>query len=103
MNKKFALDSYLLYAAVLLLVGAAFAGMIEPISSIFRYVPRDYNEGWNAYWSDIAWSGGKLYPPVNSEVSNNYPPFSFYAVGALGHVIGDNIFAGRLLATLSLL
>jgi hypothetical protein len=31
-------------------------------------------------------------------VANNYPPVSFYVVGAFGSAIGDNIVAGRLVA-----
>ena len=71
--------------------------------SLFRWIPNGYNEGWNAYWADIAWHGGALYPAVDSPISNNYPPLSFYIVGAVGRLIGDNIFAGRLLAFLSLI
>ena len=95
-------EAYLLYAAIAVLLAAAVSGMVEPIDSIFQLVPRDYNEGWNAFWSDIAVAGGRLYPPPDSTVANNYPPLSFYLIGALGHVIGDNIIAGRLVATLSL-
>jgi hypothetical protein len=32
---------------------------------------------------------------------NNYPPLSFYLVGALGRLVGDNIFAGRIVSLLS--
>jgi len=73
------------------------------LSTMFRWIPNGYNEGWNAYWADVAWHGGALYPAVDSPISNNYPPLSFYIVGAVGRLIGDNIFAGRLLAFLSLI
>jgi len=32
---------------------------------------------------------------------DNYPPLSFYLVGALGRVLGDYIFAGRIISLLS--
>ncbi len=76
---------------------------IGPGYSLFRLIPNGYNEGWNAYWAQAAWSGGPLYPAIDSPVSNNYPPISFYIVGGLGSLLGDNIFAGRLLALLSLI
>lgn len=93
---------WLLCAGIVLLLAAALTGLLEPLSSIFRHVPKDYNEGWNAFWSAVAWDGGRLYPPPEAAISNNYPPLSFYVVGALGHLIGDDIFAGRLLASVSL-
>jgi hypothetical protein len=71
--------------------------------ALFRWIPNGYNEGWNAYWAEVAWHGGALYPAVDSPISNNYPPLSFYIVGAVGRLLGDNIFAGRLVAFLSLL
>jgi hypothetical protein len=74
-----------------------------PLCAIPLHVPRNYNEGWNAYFAQIAMHGGVLYPPVNAMVANNYPPLSFYLVGAAGKVVGDNIVAGRLLAVFSLL
>jgi 6-pyruvoyl-tetrahydropterin synthase-like protein len=75
-----------------------------PLSyALFRWIPNGYNEGWNAYWAEVAWHGGALYPAVNGPISNNYPPLSFYIVGAVGALLGDNIFAGRLLAFLSLI
>jgi hypothetical protein len=94
--------SRILWAASAILAVCVLAGVLEPVASLFRYIPRDYNEGWNAYWADVAWHGGRLYPPVDSSVANNYPPFSFYAVGALGNLLGNSIFAGRLVAFVSL-
>ena len=52
------------------------------------------NEGWNAYYADAAMGaagadgGGRaraapLYPPTDTLIVNNYPPLSFYVVGAL--------------------
>jgi len=92
----------LLWAAIAGLGVACILVAAQPAHSLFRWIPNGYNEGWNAYWADVAWHGGRLYPAVDGPISNNYPPLSFYLVGALGRVVGDNIFAGRLLALLSL-
>jgi hypothetical protein len=59
-------------------------------------------EGWNAYLQDAAASGRRLYPAPDSLVGNNYPPLSFYAIGILGKVFGDNLFVGRAVSLLAL-
>lgn len=59
-------------------------------------VPINYNEGWNAYHAAAAMSGGRLYYPADALVTNNYPPLSFFIVGAVANIIGDTVFAGRL-------
>lgn len=64
-------------------------------------IPEDVNEGWNAYHALSAMSGSLSYPPVESFVTNNYPPLSFYIVGAFGRLVGDNVIAGRIIALLS--
>lgn len=64
-------------------------------------VPIDPNEGWNAYHALSAW--GRLYPPAESYLVNNYPPLSFYLVAGIGKFTGDLIVAGRILSLLSLL
>ncbi|MBU6297940.1 MAG: glycosyltransferase family 39 protein [Alphaproteobacteria bacterium] len=66
------------------------------------HVPLDPNEGWNAYHAAAAMAGGPLYPGPHSYMINNYPPLSFYVVGALGRLFGDDIVAGRLVSLLSL-
>ncbi len=60
------------------------------------------NEGWNAFWA-AAWGGSDLYPDPSKFKLNNYPPLWSYATGALGRLIGDNVQAGRILASLALL
>jgi hypothetical protein len=97
------LANTLLWVAIAGLAIAWLAGAIGPASSLLRWIPNGYNEGWNAYWAEVAWRGGQLYPAVDSPISNNYPPLSFYIVGGLGRLMGDNIFAGRVLAVASLL
>jgi hypothetical protein len=59
-------------------------------------------EGWNAYLQDAAASGQRLYPATDGLVGNNYPPLSFYAIGYLGRIFGDNLLVGRALSLVSL-
>ena len=54
------------------------------------------NEGWNAYHADAAMGAAALYPPTDTLIVNNYPPVSFYVVGALAKVTGvDALYVGR--------
>jgi len=95
-------NSLLYWCGFALIALAIASGLIEPLLLLRRYIPLDSNEGWNAYFSSIAMSGGALYPPPDSLITNNYPPLSFYIVGMAGRLVGDTIFAGRLIALLSL-
>ncbi len=61
------------------------------------------NEGWNAYHADTAIRGGMLYPPPDGLVANNYPPLSFYIVGALSRLFGDALYVGRALSIMATL
>lgn len=88
---------------VIALSAAALAGLIEPLAAMPYHVSTGYNEGWNALWSNVALSGGVLYPRADAAITNNYPPLSFYLVGALGRLLGDNIIAGRVVSFASLL
>lgn len=96
------LDMALYWCALALLAGVVACGLVKPLLMLGRFIPIDPNEGWNAYFGMRAIGGGPLYPPAASLLTNNYPPLSFYIVGAVGHVTGDNIFAGRVIALLSL-
>lgn len=58
----------------------------------------NYNEGWNAYQAAHAFGFEPLYPGLKAAITNNYPPASFYIVGALGKILGDNIIAGRVIS-----
>ena len=60
-----------------------------------------YNEGWNAYQAAHAFGPEPLYPSLDATISNNYPPVSFYIVGGLGKILGDDIIAGRVIALLA--
>ncbi len=80
--------------------------ILGPVLTIGLPIPINYNEGWNALFDTRAVlpTSGPLYPPADSFVFNNYPPFGFYVVGALGRfVFSDMIVAGRVAALISLL
>ena len=78
------------------------AGLWHAIAVIGLRLPLDPNEGWNAYHAAAAMGAGPLYPGPQSFMVDNYPPLSFYFVGALGRLLGDNIVAGRIVSLLSL-
>jgi hypothetical protein len=60
-------------------------------------------EAWNGYFQDAAAGGGRLYPPAEALIGNNYPPLSFYAIGYLGQLFGDNLYVGRAVSIVALL
>lgn len=82
---------------------ACIAGFVRAAAIVPLHVPLDPNEGWNAYHAAAAMSGHGLYPAPGGFLTNNYPPLSFFIVGALGALIGDNIVAGRIISLVSLL
>jgi len=89
-------------------LGAAFALLATApalwfqIDRAFRMLLETDNEGWNAYFAARAMGeGGPLYPGAEALVVNNYPPLSFYLVGAFGRLCGDPVLAGRLLSLLA--
>jgi hypothetical protein len=73
-----------------------------PAYRAFFPIEIDVNEGWNAYYADAAMGRMPLYPSRDQFITNNYPPLSFYIVGALGSLLGDVVFAGRLLSLFAL-
>lgn len=80
--------------------------LLGPLLTIPLHIPLTYNEGWNAYLAQraVGVDAGPLYPGPDTLVFNNYPPLSFYLVGAFGrYVVGDMIVAGRIVAMTSLL
>lgn len=87
--------------ALALVVTALAAPSLFALVRIARIIPLhvslDSNEGWNAYQAVAAFTRD-LYPHPPRFFFNNYPPLSFYVVGALGRFIGDPIVAGRLIA-----
>jgi hypothetical protein len=87
---------------LMLLSFAAIYFLIWPIWRAQFLIEIWPTEGWNAYLQDAAASGRRLYPSPDGLVGNNYPPLSFYAVGMLGKIFGDNLFVGRALSLLAL-
>ncbi|WP_374943251.1 glycosyltransferase family 39 protein [Sphingomonas sp.] len=65
------------------------------------HAPLNVNEGWNAGHAVRAFGSALLYPAPDALVANNYPPLSFFVVGAVGHVVGDHIVAGRIVSLLA--
>jgi hypothetical protein len=62
------------------------------------------NEGWNAYHADAAMGAAALYPPTDTLIVNNYPPLSFYVVGATAELTGvDALYVGRIMSLLAVL
>jgi hypothetical protein len=86
--------------AYLVISAAIIAAMACKVGTRYSF---NVNEGWNAFWADAAWSGADLYPPVSDLKLNNYPPIWFYLTGGIGHLVGDNIRAGRAVAAVALL
>lgn len=104
---KTALDAPIAVSRIdvaLILIMAALAGyfFIYPLWRSQFFIEIWFTEGWNAYFQSAAASGGRVYPSANTLIVNNYPPLSFYAIGLLGSVLGDNLFVGRALSLISL-
>jgi len=88
--------------AVLVLLGIlTVLHLILPIIRMPFKLEIDYNEGWNAIFCRKAISGEPIYTHHSGWISVNYPPLSFYIVGAVGWLLGDPLFAGRLVSLLS--
>jgi len=83
---------------VVLLGVVAVWSFLWPAYRAFLNIEIDMNEGWNAYLADAALGQMPLYPAPDQLVTNNYPPLSFFIVGAAGRVVGDPLLAGRLLS-----
>jgi hypothetical protein len=89
--------------AVVALAAGCLAGLVHVLSVIGLQVPFDPDEGWNAVFAHMAMVHGTPYPPEESFLVNNYPPLSFFVIGELGRLVGDKIFAGRMISVLALL
>ncbi len=63
----------------------------------------DYNEGWNAYNTHAAISDQPIYDSQKEFTTVNYPPGSFYIVGIIGKILGDQLLAGRCISLISLI
>ena len=87
-----------LFAVLAILSVGVLAGFVRASLIAPLHVPLDPNEGWNAYHAAAAMASGNPYPAPGSFMIDNYPPLSFYLIGALGARLGDNIVAGRLVS-----
>ena len=90
------------WLALLALVPLDVGLLATPLQTLFAHIPLNYNEGWNAFHTLRLRTGGPLYPPPSPAVFINYPPLSFYVIAAIERLTGDDIFAGRLVALVSL-
>jgi hypothetical protein len=90
-----------LRVVLVLLALVCLVGMWRVMAGLGLQVPLDPNEGWNAYHAAAAIHGRPLYPPPQAYLVNNYPPLSYYVVGVMGLVTGDNIIAGRIVSLLA--
>jgi hypothetical protein len=88
------------YIAILAAVAAYF--LIFPIWRAQFLLEIWPTEGWNAYYQDAASAGRNLYSDAGELIVNNYPPLSFYAIGYLGKLFGDNLFVGRTVSIIAL-
>jgi hypothetical protein len=88
---------------VTVLLGLALLMFAYPMVRIFWNFEIDSNEGWNAYYQLRAIAGQSLYTLDSPLFFNNYPPLSFYLVGALTALVGDPMLAGRAVSLAALL
>jgi hypothetical protein len=87
------------------LLGLALILLAYPLARMFWDFEIDNTEGWNAFLQARAIAGLPIYDTGSPFFFNNYPPLSFYLVGAVSTLVGDVNLAGRLVsfaATLSL-
>jgi len=101
MNPRFFADLVWDASAALALVVLAL--LMRNVLAIPAHVPLDPNEGWNAAHALAAMAGHDLYPGPQALMVNNYPPLSFYVVGALSRHGRDVLIVGRWLALLAYL
>jgi hypothetical protein len=97
------LAAAMIRCALLAMALAVLALLARNILAIPVLAPLDPNEGWNAAHALAAMAGHALYPPSQSLMVNNYPPLSFYIVGALARLTGDAVIAGRVLSLIAFL
>jgi hypothetical protein len=93
----------ILYCALVVLTVATLVLMALPVARSSFKAEIDYNEGWNAFYSQKALRGHPIYAKAAEWTAVNYPPLSFYITGWIGGLLGDVVLAGRMLSILSLL
>lgn len=87
---------------VLSLLGLAAILTLYPLIRAFYDFEIDFNEGWNGYFQLRALAGQPLYSGYGPVFANNYPPLSFFVIGALSALTGDPVLAGRLVSLAAL-
>jgi len=100
---KAPLATAMVWCALLAMALAVLALLARNILAVPVLAPLDPNEGWNAAHALAAMAGHALYPPPQSLMVNNYPPLSFYIVGAMARLTGDAVIAGRILSLIGFL
>jgi len=93
---------WLVCLAMALLVATLLA---HPLQRINTQLSPDYNEGWNAVFTERWEHGELLYPEAGTLLFNNYPPLSFVFTATVARLFGqaDAIVAGRWISLCSLL
>ena len=97
------LSKKLIGGTVFFLSCIAFLSFVWPCYRAFLPIMVNTNEGWNAFFADMAMGKMPLYPSLDKLITNNYPPLSFYVVGSFGKLCGDPILAGRILSLLAII
>ena len=91
-------------ALIVAFVGALSATFLAiTVYRLTMRMPMNGNEGWNALHAMHAMTRVNFYDLAGLSNFPNYPPLSFYVVGSLGKIFGDNVMAGRALAFVSIL
>src|SRR5580658_1716305 len=97
------LSAVFVWGAVAALALAVAPLLTRNLLAISRHVPLDPNEGWNAAHTLARLAGKGLHPPPQGWMVNNYPPLSFYLVGAIARKSGDIIATGRAISFVAFL
>src|ERR1700710_2587215 len=97
------LSAIILWGTMAALALAVLPLLVRHLLAIPAAVPLDPNEGWNAAHALAVAGRHALYPPPQSLMVNNYPPLSFYLIGALVRHGGDAIVVGRWISLFSFL
>jgi hypothetical protein len=90
--------SLVAYVPHVLLAGLALGGAVIPVLRTPERIPFNYNEGVVAYLAQRILLGEPLYPPIESWLTNNYPPLHYYLLALLSPLEPDLVIAGRWLS-----
>jgi hypothetical protein len=95
------LSAIILWGTMAALAMAVLTLLVRNLLAIPVLTPLDPNEGWNAAHALTLAARHALYPPPQSLMVNNYPPLSFYLIGAMVRHGGDAIVIGRWISLFS--